>query len=64
MVVLKHVWDLLDILPIKTLSKSPPLESRYGLVISLMNRCSCMISESRLEKTVQVSASFEGDTCL
>lgn len=35
------------------LSKSPLRESRWNLVIALMNRCSCMISESRVEKTIQ-----------
>lgn len=54
-ILLKHVWELLDSLPIKRQSKSSPPESRWDLVIALMNRCSCMISE-------QVSKGHAGET--
>lgn len=51
--VLKYVWDLFDTLPIKRQSKSPPPESRWDFMIALTNRCSCVISESKLEKAMQ-----------
>lgn len=46
------------------LSKSPPLQSRCRLVISLMNRRSCLISESRLEKIMQFLPLLRGTLAL